>query len=49
MNSLNRNNRSNSKETNNYYNQLLMWTELDNKTLYNSEFRDIAYSLKEIK
>ncbi len=36
-------------ETNNYYNQLLMWTELDNKTLYNSEFRDIAYSLKEIK
>ncbi len=36
-------------ETNNYYNQLLLWTNLDNKTLYNVEFRDIAYTLKEVE
>ena len=36
-------------ETNNYYNQVLIWTEAKNKDLYSAEFRDIAYSLREIE
>ena len=36
-------------ETNNYYNQVLMWTEAKSKDLFSSEFRDIAYSLQEIE
>lgn len=36
-------------ETNNYYNQVLMWTEASNKDLLGNEFRSIAYSLREIE
>ncbi len=36
-------------ETNKYYTQVLMWTDNSNKATLSTEFRDIAYSLKEVE
>ncbi len=36
-------------ETDNYYNQILIWTTNSNKGNLSTEFRDIALSLKELK
>ena len=36
-------------ETDKYYTQVLIWTDQDHKSALSSEFRDIAYSLKEVQ
>ena len=36
-------------ETNKYYSQVLVWTDQEHKASLSSEFRDMAYSLKEVE
>ena len=36
-------------ETEKYYTQVLMWTDQNHKVRLSTEFRDIAYSLKEVE